>query len=127
MAAPVALISHFQVKEGKVDAARAAFAAVSSELQASRPRTAAYIAFLGEGGARLSILHVFPDADAMDLHAKGGGDRSKAAYELFEPAGWEVYGTPSAAALEMIEAQAAEWGVPVKIEREALGGFIRFS
>lgn len=126
MAAPVALISHFRIKEGKLDAARAAFAAVATELGASRPRTAAYLAFIDEGGTRLSILHVFPDAEAMDLHAEGAGERSKAAFELFEPAGWEIYGRPSAAALEMIQGPAAKWGVPVKIESEAAGGFLRF-
>lgn len=124
---PVAFISHFRIKAGKLDAARSAFAAVATQLGASRPRTAAYLAFLDEEGARLSILHVFPDAEAMDLHAEGAGERSKAAYELFEPAGWEIYGTPSAAALKMIEDQAAKWGVTVKIEPEALGGFIRLS
>jgi quinol monooxygenase YgiN len=125
--APVALISHFRIKQGKLDATREAFAAVSSELEASRPRTAAYIAFIDEAGERLSILHVFPDAEAMDLHAEGGGERAKAAYELFEPAGWEIYGRPSAAALGMFESQAAEWNVTLRVESEALGGFIRFS
>jgi hypothetical protein len=122
---PVAFISHFRIKEGKADAARAAFASVATQLGESRPRTAAYVAFIDESGERLSILHVFPDAGAMDRHAEGGGERSKAAYELFEPAGWEIYGRPSAAALAMIEDQAAEWGVPVRTEPESIGGFIR--
>jgi hypothetical protein len=123
---PVALISHFRIKEGKLDAAKEAFATVSAQLGASRPRTAAYLAFIDEAGERLSILHVFPDAEAMDLHAAGAGERSKAAFELFEPAGWEIYGEPSAAALKTIEDMAAEWGVPVRIEPAAIGGFLRF-
>jgi hypothetical protein len=124
---PVAFISHFRIKEGKLDAAREAFAAVSTQLEASRPRTAAYLAFIDEAGQRLSILHVFPDAEALDLHAAGAGERSKAAFELFEPAGWEIYGEPSAAALKTFEDMAAEWGVPVNIDRVSVGGFIRFS
>lgn len=124
---PVAFISHFRIKEGKADAARAAFASVATQLGASRPRTAAFLAFLDDGGSRLSIVHVFPDAEAMDLHVEGAGERSKAAYEFFEPAGWEVYGTPSAAALAMIEDQAAEGGVSVRIEPESIGGFIHLS
>jgi len=124
---PVAMISHFRIKEGKADAAQAAFAAVATELEASRPRTAAYIAFVDEAGERLSIVHVFPDAEAMDAHAVGAGERSKAAFELFEPAGWEIYGEPSAAALKGIKDMAMEWGVRVNVERESLGGFIRLS
>lgn len=103
------------------------FAAVATQLGASRPRTAAYLAFLDEAGARFSILHVFPDSAALDLHAEGAAQRSQAAYELFEPAGWEVYGTPSAAALEMIKSEAAKWGVPFTVEPESVGGFLRFS
>ena len=124
---PVAFISHFRIKEGKLDATREAFADVSRELGASRPRTAAYIAFIDEAGQRLSIVHVFPDADALDNHAVGAGERSKAAFELFEPAGWEIYGEPSAAALKGIEDMAAQWGVPVNIEPVSIGGFIRLS
>jgi quinol monooxygenase YgiN len=122
---PVTMISHFRIKEGKLEAAKAAFASVAAQLEPSRPRTAAYVAFTDEAGERLSIIHVFPDADALDRHAEGAGERSKAAYELFEPAGWEFYGRPSAAALDMVQGQAAEWGVPVRIESESIGGFIR--
>ena len=124
---PVAFISHFRIKEGKLEAARQAFATAATELGASRPRTAAYIAFIDEAGERLSIVHVFPDAEAMDLHAKGAGERAKAAFELFEPAGWEIYGEPSAAALKTIEDMAVEWVVPVRVESEAIGGFLRFT
>lgn len=123
---PVAFISHFRIKEGKLEATREAFATVATELGASRPRTAAYLAFINEAGERLSILHVFPDADALDAHAEGAGERSKAAFELFEPAGWEIYGEPSASALKMIKDAAAEWGVPVKVEPVSIGGFLRF-
>ena len=124
---PVAFVSHFRIKEGKLDATKEAFATVSTELGASRPRTAAYIAFIDEAVERLSILHVFPDADAMDAHAEGAGERSKAAFELFEPAGWEIYGEPSATVLKSIEDVAAEWGVAVNIEPVSIGGFIRLS
>ena len=127
MADPVAFISHFRIKEGNAEAVWTMFAAVATQLEASGPRTAAYLAFLDEAGARLSILHVFPDASAMDLHAEGAAQRSQAAYELFEPAGWEVYGTPSVAALEMIKSEAAKWGVPFTVEPESVGGFLRFS
>lgn len=127
MADPIAFISHFRVKEGKAAAVRTMFAAGATPLGASKPRTAAFLGFLDEAGARLSILHVFPDAAAMDLHVEGAAQRSQAAYELLEPAGWEVYGTPSAASLEMIRSEAAKWGVPFTVEPEAVGGFLRFS
>ena len=127
MAEPIAFISHFRIKEGQPEAVRTMFAAGATQLGASRPRTAAFLGFLDEAGGRLSILHVFPDAEAMDLHVEGAAERSQAAYEFFEPAGWEVYGAPSAAALEMMKREAAKWGVPFTVEPQAIGGFLRFS
>ena len=79
-----------------------------------------------EAGERLSIVHMFPDADALDAHAEGAGERSKAAFELFEPAGWEIYGTPSAAAVERIRRDAEGAGVPLMLAPDSLGGFSRF-
>lgn len=61
----------------------------------------------------------------MDLHFEGAADRSKAAYELFEPDGWEIYGSPSTAALGMIERDAAEAGVALTVQPGSLGGFLR--
>ena len=121
----IAFISHFRIKPGKLDEVRAAIPAGANQFAAAKPRTAAFLAYLDEKGERLSIVHLFPDAAAMDLHFEGGADRSKAAYELFEPVGWEIYGTPSAAARETIERDAADAGVPLTIEPDSLGGFLR--
>jgi quinol monooxygenase YgiN len=125
MAEPIAFISHFRIKPGKLQDVRAAASAAAAQLAAAKPRTAAFLASLDENGQRLSFVHLFPDAAAMDLHIEGAADRSQAAYELFEPAGWEIYGTPSAAAREMIERDAADAGVPLIVEPDSLGGFLR--
>ena len=125
MAEAIAFISHFRIKPGKLEEVRAAIGAVAAQLAAAKPRTTAFLAYVDEAGQRLSIVHLFADAAAMDLHIEGAADRSQAAYELFEPAGWEIYGTPSAAAREMIERNAADAGVTLTVEPDALGGFLR--
>jgi len=125
MAEAIAFISHFRIKPGKLEEVRAAIGAVAAQLAAAKPRTTAFLAYVDENGQRLSIVHLFPDAAAMDLHVEGAADRSKAAYELFEPAGWEIYGTPSKAARETIERNAADAGVTLTVEPDALGGFLR--
>lgn len=127
MTEPITFISHFRVKEGRAEAVRSMFAAGATQLAAAKPRTAAFLGYLDEAGSRLTIVHLFPDAAAMDLHFEGAAERSQAAYELFEPAGWEIYGTPGPAALEMIKRDAAEAGVSLTLAPDALGGFSRFS
>ena len=121
----VAFISHFTVKAGHGAALRQMWDSVAAELEATRPRTAAYLAFLDETRDRFSIVHVFPDADAMAAHAQGAGERSRAAYEHFSPAGWEIYGRPHEAELEMLRQAATAAGVDLSVEPEALGGFLR--
>jgi hypothetical protein len=127
MGESITFISHFRVKEGKSEAVRSMFAAGAAQLAVAKPRTAAFLGYLDEAGSRLTIVHLFPDAAAMDLHFEGAAERSRAAYELFEPAGWEIYGAPSPAALEMITRLAAEAGVSLTLAPDALGGFSRFS
>jgi hypothetical protein len=125
LAEPIAFISHFRVKRGKAAAVRTMFAAGATQLAVAKPQTAAFLGYLDERGTRLTIVHLFPDAEAMDAHFEGADQRSQAAYELFEPAGWEIYGHPSAAALAMIEREAAQAGVPLMVAPKALGGFTR--
>jgi hypothetical protein len=127
MAEPIAFISHFRVKKGKAAAVRKMFAAGAIQLAVAKPHTAAFLGYLAEDGARLSIVHVFPDAAAMDVHVEGAAERAQAAYEFFTPEGWEIYGPASPAVVEMIQGEAAKWGVVLTVEPEALGGFLRLS
>ena len=125
MAEPIAFISHFRVKQGKASAIREMFAAGATQLAVAKPRTAAFLGYLDDQGTQLTIVHVFPDAAAMDLHFEGADERSQAAYELFEPSGWEIYGNPSPAALEIVSREAAAAGVPLALATDWLGGFSR--
>lgn len=122
---PIVFISHFAVKAGHGAALRQMWDSVAADLDATRSRTAAFLAFLDETGDRFSIVHVFPDADAMAAHVVGAGERSRAGYEHFTPAGWEIYGRPNEAELEMMRQGAKAAGVDLSIEPEALGGFLR--
>jgi hypothetical protein len=81
------------------------------------------LVYLDDTGTNLSIVHVFADADAMDIHVQGAEERSKAAYDFMDPAGWEIYGTPSDAVLQMMGQAATSAGVASTVQPEHLGGF----
>jgi hypothetical protein len=83
------------------------------------------LAYLDDTGTEVSFVHVFTDVDVMDLHFQGAEERSRAAYEFMDPAGWEIYGTPSDAALQMMRQAATSAGVALTVQSEYLGGFLR--
>jgi hypothetical protein len=125
MTDPIVFVSHFRIKADQLDAFRSYFREGADGLQAAKPRTVVFLAYSDETGTRASIVHVFPDADAMDRHIEGAEERSQAAYEFLEPDGWEIYGAPSAAALAMMRDGAAAAGVSLTVQPGRIGGFLR--
>jgi hypothetical protein len=125
MADPIVFISHFRVKEGRVEALREMFGQMMPLLEADKPRTIAQLGYLDDLGAGLSIVHVFPDAAAMAEHFGGSAERSSAGYEVFAPAGWEIYGTPTQAVLDQMRREAAAAGVGLTVKPDYVAGFLR--
>jgi len=122
---PIVFVSHFRVKEDKLDGLKQLSREALEMLEAEKPRTTAQLAYLDESGTNVSIVHVFADADTMDFHFQGAEERSRAAYEFMDPAGWEIYGTPSDAALQMMRQAATSADVALTVRSEYLGGFLR--
>jgi hypothetical protein len=125
MSEPVVFISHFKVKDGKLDDLKRLAGEVERSLQEDKPRTAAWLVYLDEGGTRVSFVHCFPDARSMDLHFEGSDERSAAVYEFVEPDGFEIYGEPSDEALKTMRQAAEGSGVSLNVRPEHLGGFLR--
>jgi hypothetical protein len=127
MSEPIVFLSHFQIKRGKLDDLKQRSGDVSTRLQADKPRTLVFLAFVNEGGTQATFAHVFADAESMDLHFEGAEERSTAAYEYLDPAGWEIYGRPSKSVLEMMRQTAASAGVTLSVQPEYLAGFLRLT
>jgi len=124
MSEPIVLISHHKMKQDKIDAFRKVHQEKTLLLQEQKPDTIVFLAYAGEDGGEVSFVHVFPDAEAMDIHFQGADERSKQAYEFMQPKSMEIYGLPNDGVLEMMK-QIAESGVVVSIDTDHLGGFLR--
>jgi hypothetical protein len=122
---PIVFISHFTVKSGHIDAFRAVWTTVIAMLEVSKPATIGQVGYLSDDGARLSIVHVFPDAAALAAHFQGSDDRAAAAYEHIVPAGWELYGRPEDDIVAGLRAEASAAGVTLTVMPELMGGFFR--
>ena len=125
MSEPVVFISHFRIKEGALNTVRRMSVEVPRRLEADKPRTSVFLTFLDEQSTEVSFVHVFADREAMDLHFEGADERAQAAYAFIEPLGWEVYGTPSDAALLPLREAARVAGVTLTARPAFLAGFLR--
>lgn len=124
MSGAIVFISNQRIKEGKLDAYEQYYRQVAEMTEANKPRTVAHLAYVSEDGTEATIVHMFPDAESMELHVHGVDELAKKAFEFMEIVSLEVYGTPSDKTLQMMK-QAAGSGVVLRLKPHAVGGFAR--
>ena len=124
MSEPIVFISTHRIKESKVDDFKQLSREITPLIEAGKPQTVLFQAYLNEEGNEVTIVHVFPDADAMDLHFQGADERAAKAYEFVQPQRFEIYGTPSDQVLAAMRAETGP-GVDLLLKPQYLGGFIR--
>ena len=125
MLGPIVFISHNIVKDGKLEGFRNAFGQVAQALHAEKPGTVVFLAFADEDGSEVSVVHVFPDADAMGRHLEGVQERMGTAIEFIRTTGYEVYGAPSEPLLDAMRGFATSEGVPLQVQTDYIGGYLR--
>jgi quinol monooxygenase YgiN len=124
MGDPIVFISRNRIKEGKVADFRKHYRDSVPATKANKPGTLVQLAYESEDATQVDIIRVFPDADALDKQLRGADERSKRTYEFIEPASVEIYGRPSAFALEMMKKVAGS-GIEVTLKPHYIGGFMR--
>ena len=124
MSDPIVFINHNKLKEGKTDEFRKHYQDSVPPIKAGKPGTLAQVAYENTDGTEVTIVRLFPDADALDQQIQGADERSKKTYELIEPVSIEIFGIPNPDTLEKMKKIAGS-GVAVKTNPNYLGGFIR--
>ena len=124
MGGPIVFISHQRVKPGRFDEFAEFFAEGSKAIETDKPGTVVFLAYADRERGETRIVHVFPDAQAMDRHMEGADERSAGAYEFLEPLEIDVYGSPSPGVVAEIEALAGH-GVRIRLMPELVGGYLR--
>ena len=125
MPGPIVFISHNSVKDGMLGGFRDAFGRVAHALDAEKPGTVVFLAFATDDGSEVSVVHVFPDADAMGQHLQGVQERMRTAVEFIQTKGYEIYGAPSEPVLEAMRGFANAGGVPLRVRGDHVGGYLR--
>jgi hypothetical protein len=125
MSEPIVFISHFKIKEGKLDGLKQHSRKMMKLIEAEKPGTVVFLQYFNEEGTELSIIHVFPDADAFDRHGEGVAERAKAAFEFIERIRIEIYGMPNDQALAMLRPPDGS-STTFNHMPQLNGGYIRF-
>jgi quinol monooxygenase YgiN len=121
---PIVFISHNRVKDGKMDGFRRFFEEGARAIDEEKPGTVVFLAYAGKDAQTVDIVHVFPDADAMDRHMEGVAERVGASDEFIEGTGVEIYGSPSPPVIEMMQAFATPQA-PLSLRPDLVGGYLR--
>lgn len=124
MSEPIIFISHFKIKEGKLEDVKQLSKTVSELIEANKPYTVTFLQYTNKEGTELSIIHIFPDADAFDKHNEGAGERASKAFEVIVPTRREIYGLPSDQAMEILTPPDGS-EITVNQMSQLVGGYIR--
>lgn len=124
MTDPIVFISRNRIKEGKIDKFREHYRASVTPVFTGKPGTLVQIAYESQDMTEVTIVRLFPDADAMDSQLQGAGERSKKTYEFIQPVSIEIYGAPNSGTLDHLKKIAGS-GVLVSVKPNYIGGFIR--
>jgi hypothetical protein len=124
MSEPIVFIIRNRFKEGKADEFRKHYRDSIPPIVADKPGTFAQLAYENEEASDVTIVRLFPSADALDLQIQGADERSKKTYEYIEPISIEIFGKPNPSTLEKMKKIAGS-GVDVRISPHHIGGFIR--
>lgn len=123
MPGPIVFISTLRIKDGKLDAFKEHFSGNVPRMETSKPGTVVFYGYLNEEGTEVNIVHMFPNAEAMDAHMEGVAERSKQAFEFIVPLRWDIYGSPSDNVMETMQQAAQKSGAELAVHPHPLAGY----
>jgi hypothetical protein len=124
MSEPIVFISRNRIKAGMIDEFRKHYQDSIPPIMTGKPDTLVQLAYENGDASEVTIVRLFPSADALDQQIQGADERSKKTYEFIEPVGIEIYGVPNPTTLEKMKKIAGS-GIQVSIHSAYIGGFIR--
>jgi hypothetical protein len=125
MSGPIVFVSRWRVVSGRRDAWVNAYTAANTAIGAAKPRTALFAAYLNADDSETRILHVFPDAAAVEQHFAGSDDRTSSVADLIIPAGYELYGPAPTSAVDQLSREAAASRVDLEVFPTLVAGYMR--
>ena len=123
---PFIFIATNRLKAGKLEAERKRVPGLVDFIEANEPRLIAFNEYANDEGTEVGVVQVHPDASSFEFHMGVVRERGIRAYEetLDATTSIQVFGSPTAAILEMLSRSAGS-GVQYTVKSHHLGGFTR--
>ena len=128
MAAPFIFIGTHKIKPGKLEEFKAWFATyIDSTVEPNEPRLLSFEAYADPKTNVVTVVQVHPDAESMVHHMEVITDHVSTAYANFleRESQYQIYGTPRAGVLELIQQMDGSDEAPTS--QEPFAGFTRLA
>jgi hypothetical protein len=96
-------ISHSRIKPGRLEEFKAFTEKFCRWVDEREPRILAFNVYIDEAGEHYTSVQIHPDAESMEHHMRVLGQEIMATFEFVESDSVEIFGTPSAAVLAMMQ------------------------
>jgi quinol monooxygenase YgiN len=126
MAAPFIFIGTHKVKPGMLEEFKAWFANyIDTTVESNEPRLLSFEAYADPKANLVTVVQVHPDAESMIHHMEVITDHVTTAYANFleRESQYQIYGTPRAGVLELIQQMDGSEEAPTS--QEPFAGFTR--
>jgi quinol monooxygenase YgiN len=126
MAAPFIFIGTHKVKPGKLEEFEAWFADyIDNTVEPNEPRLLLFEAYTDPKANVVTVVQVHPDAESMVHHMEVITDHVTTAYANFleRESQYQIYGTPRAGVLELVQQMDGSEEAPTS--QEPFAGFTR--
>jgi quinol monooxygenase YgiN len=126
MGAPFIFIGTHKVKPSKFEEFKAWFADYcDTTIEPNEPRLLSFTAYADPDRNEVTVVQVHPDAESMVHHMSVITDHVVRAYADFleRESRWQIYGTPRAGVLELVQQMAGSESTPTS--QEPFAGFTR--
>jgi quinol monooxygenase YgiN len=127
MSEPIVYVDHSKIREGKLDALKAALNELATWVENAEPHLLSYNIYLDEDAGQMTVMHVHRDAESLDIHMELIGSRLSAFAGLITLLGIDIYGAPSALAMKRLAEKAETLGTGGVTVHELHAGFTRFA
>ncbi|HEX6400084.1 MAG TPA: hypothetical protein VF108_06390 [Actinomycetota bacterium] len=115
------------VREGALEELKAGMNELVDFVATNVPRVLAYNVYFSEDGARMTVVHVHPDAASLEYHLEVAGPVFRRFVELVRLSSIQIYGEASEKVLQQAHGKARLLGGGDVATHALHAGFTRFA
>lgn len=125
MADPIVYVDTSEIRDGKLQQVKAAVKELADFVEENNPYILSYRFFFDEAVARMTVVAVHPDSEALEFHMDVGQGEFRKFADLLHLSSISVYGDVSEAARKRLDQKAQQLGTGGVAIYSSHAGFAR--